>query len=344
MGVQQRHNAVQNEHVRLFHTFTMNGNLRDLPAVPTVEIIDGGGISISATLTAVKATLGTYYVDFFVPIGLETGQYHDRWTFQFAGEDFARTIVKEFQVNPRDSILNFICADQSIAVTDRMANLIHALESDFIYEAQHIPVYWEQAQRTHNHKKFNLAYGNWLKDPRPLLRLNGELINKGWYADYCGNIYFEKELDRSDVVSVQYQFAYFSRAELVSFINEGLRSLNSIPPATNSYRDVTSTPNFWDYGILLMAAVHALRRLVFGLNFQEKRVIFGEPGASGQDEGYKNAQQLFQSLYNDYNTLWLEISKGIKKELPATSYVIAPEFTLPGGRSRWMRLVFSNPV
>jgi hypothetical protein len=132
-------------------------------------------------------------------------------------------------------------------------------------------------------------------------------------------------------------FAYFSHEELAGFLNEGLRAMNSLPPASWSYTSLNMTPSFWDYGILLMAAVHAMRRLVMGLNFQERAIIFGE-----DPDRARAAQSNFQQRYQDYAAMWKDISEGIKKALPATAMVIVPEYTLPGGRSRWYRYLYTN--
>jgi len=336
MSVQQRFNGLQNEHVRLYHSFYRDGSLLTLPSAPSVRIVDTNGVDTLDTITATEETIGTYYVDYFVPLSLSTGQYFDSWTYQFDDGGTDETVTKSFAVHSKDAILNFVGVDGSNDITPVMAQLINDLSNEFIYEAQHIPIHWEQAQRTSNKKISSLTFSNWNKEPRPLLRLNGELLDKGWYADYNGNVVFEQDLESIDTVTVDYKFAYFSDTELAGFIKLGLQAMNSIPPPTSYYTSVQQMPQYWTYGVILMAAIHALRRLVFGLNFQERAIIFGEPGT----DAAKQAQSNFQQLYNDYNTLWMEISKGIKKALPPSSLIIIPEYTLPGGRARWYRYAF----
>jgi hypothetical protein len=319
----------------------MNGSLVNVAAPPTVEMVDSDGVVLLDTVTATLDTLGTYFADYDVPISLPPGQYYDRWKFKWDAAEDEQEFVQTFHVHTRDSIINFIGTSSSLNINARMAELMNDLVNEFIFEAQHIPIHWEQGQRTADNTRFKFAYRNWLKDPRPLLRLNGTLLDDGWYADFNGNVYFEEPLRSSDVVTVDYQFAYFSDIEIAGFIKQGLSALNSMPPATNSYRDVAAAPRFWDYGIILSAAIHALRRLVFGLNFQERAIIFGEPSADGTFSGAQNAQSSIQGLYSDYSELWKDVADGIKKELPQIAVTVQPEYTLPGGRARWFRYAFA---
>jgi hypothetical protein len=335
MAVQDRNSAVQGEVVRLFRTFLFNGNLYQMQDLPTVEIVTEDG-TVLDNLTAATDSLGLYYADWTVPFDLPVGKYHDRWTYSYDTETTNQE-TSYFQVYTSDTWLSFTGSTSSNEMTDKMRTLIRALENDFIYESQHIPLYWEQGMHTADAAKLNFAYGNWRDEPKPIVRKNGRILEDGWLADYKGNVFFQEPPDDTDDIHVTYTFSYFSEEELAGFINEGLRAMNSLPPASWSYRSVNTTPQYWDYGILLMAAVHAMRRLVMGLNFQERSIIFGE-----DPERARAAQSNFQQLYQDYSSLWKEISEGIKKALPATGMVIVPEYTLPGGRSRWYRYLYTT--
>ncbi len=335
MAVQDRNSAVQGEVVRLYRTFVFDGNLRDLPSEPTVEVVKEDGTEL-ATLTAQSESNGLYYADWTVPVDLPVGKYYDRWTYTYDDLEFD-TETSYFQVYTADTFLSFSGSTSSNKMTNRMLNLVRALENDFIYETQHIPLYWEHGMRTADASKLNFAYGNWRDDPKPLVRRNGKLIAEGWVADYNGNLFFQNSPNENDDITVTYTFSYFSKDELAGFINEGLRAMNALPPSSWSYNSVNLTPQYWDYGILLMAAVHAMRRIVMGLNFQERAIIFGE-----DPERSKAAQSNFQQLYQDYSATWKEVAEGIKKALPTIGAVIVPEYTLPGGRSRWYRYLYTT--
>ena len=174
---------------------------------------------------------------------------------------------------------------------------------------------------------FGFSYKNWNHDPSPLVRLGKRLIDDGWHADYDGRIYFDRLLSPEDTVNVTYNFAYFSKLEMVSFLNLGLQMMNGLPPASESYSSLNSCPQIWYGGILLYAAMTALKRLIFGWSFQEKRIIYGSPEAADK------ALQLWQDLYKTYSELFAEFGKNAKtRKLPGMSQVSMPEYSLPGGR------------
>jgi hypothetical protein len=108
----------------------------------------------------------------------------------------------------------------------------------------------------------------------------------------------------------------------------GLYAMNATPPASENYSNINSAPFIWRFGIILYAAIRALQRLVFGLNFQERAIIFAE-----KPELVQNAINNFKQLYSDYNALWLEVKKDVKTlKLPGIGQISVPEYTLPGGR------------
>jgi len=500
MSIQTRTTAIQNEIVRLYARFEQDGQLANPAGQPLVEIIDTDGVTVLATVNATLENTGIFYADWYVPANLPLGDYYDRWTFQQSATSGASELTHIFSVHGLDSYINFITPAISQQISDRAAQLMIELSNDFIYEAMHIPVYWEQGMRiqqentekrikdyyyftldsdryhvekdavyfnngqrftvfdtlvpiqsssssssesegnvsssssssssmdsssssstrssstsstssesichvssssssepvtttttttpyeyqttltcvgtgapessgvlmkvsgegpdniiytgfTTRRSKFsttyNLAYQNWNMEPRPIVRVNNRIVDDGWHADYNGNLYFDSVMAPEDSINVRYNFAYFSDEEILSFLRLGLQMMNSTPPASTTYRDVTTMPFEWNAPVLLYAAITALKRLIFGLNFQEKMVIFAEPqagagGASNADAAGK-AINNFQSLYQDYNNVWVEIRQDAKsKKLPGVAQYVTPEYTLPGGRSRWFRYLYKS--
>lgn len=182
---------------------------------------------------------------------------------------------------------------------------------------------------------YSLAYNNWNRDPRPIARVNNRLVDDGWFVDWNGKVYFDGIMAPEDGVNMAYNFAYFSEEEILAFLGLGLQIMNATPPASIVYNSLNTMPGEWNAPVLLYAAITALKRLVFGLNFQEKMIIFGEPEQARQTIG------TFQQLYQEYNTLWLEIKKNAKtQKLYGMAQISMPEYTLPGGRSRWFRYMF----
>ena len=497
MSIQTRTTALQNEIVRLYCTFEYNGRLSDPASQPLIEILDADGATIIDNLPASKEYTGVYYTDYFVPQNFPLGNYYDRWTFQWSSTSSVKELTQMFSVGSFDSYINFISNGTAQDISSRALQLIKDLSNDFIYEAMHIPVYWEQAMRIQqenqtkrikqyyyftldsnfydvtqsavyfgNGQKFtvfesiyppysssssssesignvstssastssidsssssstssqsissmssesagnvtsssssapeptttttttewtyqqiltcvgtgtpstsgtltkvsgtgpttitytsftsttsrfstiyNLAYQNWNKDPKPKIRLNNRLVDDGWMVDYNGNIYFDGLMAPEDSVNVAYNFAYFGYEELLSFLDLGLKMMNSTPPASIGYSGIDAMPIEWEGPVLMYASITALKRLIFGLNFQEKMVIFGEPDATGNLPGAQRAISSFQTLYQDYNNTWLEIKKDAKtRKLYGMSQIILPEYTLPGGRSRFFRYMYKS--
>jgi len=188
--------------------------------------------------------------------------------------------------------------------------------------------------------KYNFAYQNWNRDPRPIVRVNNRIVDDGWHADYNGNIYFDGLMTPEDSINAAFHFAYFSQEEILSFLNLGLKMMNTVPPASETYSNLTLMPREWDAPVLLYAAITALKRLIFGLNFQEKAIIFGKPDEFARTQ---SAIDNFKALYADYSETWTEVKKDVKtRKLPGIAMYVTPEYTLPGGRSRWFRYLYKS--
>lgn len=338
MVVQDRYSALQNENVRLYHIFQQNGTLVALSAAPTVTILDKDGVTTLDTITATAQSTGMYYVDWFVPVTTVVGRYYDKWTYTFTGDTSSSEVITYFEVHPQDTILNFSSSLVSNKYNNTMEKAIRELQNYLIYEVMHIPVYGEQARRTEDGLRYNFAFKNWNPDPRPLVRVNNKIEDEKWYADYNGNIFFQNAKDNSDVIYADYNFAFFSKDDLAGFVKTGLDAMNAIPPASTTYRDIASAPAEWWHGIMLYASVQALRRLLLGMTLQEVAIIFGDK------EQANSSKDTFKSLYDDYFSLWKEMSAGIKKKLPQIGQISVPEYSLPGGRSRWYRYMFVSQL
>ena len=508
MSIQTRTTALQNEIVRLYCYFNRDGMSMNPIGQPLVEIIDSDGVTVLDTINAALENTGIWYADWYVPKNLPLGEYYDRWTYQWLSTTGAEEQTMIISVHSFDSYINFISRGISTSVSNRASQLMIDLANDFIYEAQHIPIYFEQGHRLqqenqakrvknyyyfvldgtnyaanegdiyfNNNQRFTVfqsltpiyssssssesssstsssssssviitsesssssessgntssstsssssssstsessssststsssssldsssstsyavttttttpytpeniltcvgtgdpsatgtlskisgtgdttltftdvskkgakfstiygfAYKNWQQDPKPLVFLNKHKVDDGWHVDYDGKIYWDSLMAPEDSVNINYQFAYFSKEELLSFLMLGLKAMNSIPPASETYYTLEHTPQVWDYGIILWAAITALKRLIFGWSFQEKRIVYGRP------EEAQAALAVWQDLYKSYQELWIEAAKNVKtRKLPGMLINVTPEYTLPGGRSRWFRYLFKS--
>jgi hypothetical protein len=495
MSIQTRTTALQNEIVRLYCHFTHDGRLCSPGAQPLVEILDTDGVTVMDTVPAQEENEGVWYVDWYVPSNLPLGHYYDRWTYQFGSMSSVEEQTMIFDVYSLESYINFLSKGKATDVSDRANQMLIDLSNDFIYEAQHIPLYFEQGMRIqqdnqrkrtksyyyfvvnegqlayegdkymnngqsftvfeslpysnysssssdvtsssssfdssssssvdssssesssseeessstssesdlgetsssttsssstseelitttttpYSHKivlicvgtgdpiesgvltlvngdgdpqinyteftkkestfstVYGFAYENWNQSPRPVVRVNNRIVDDGWHADYMGKIYFDSLMAPEDSISAAYNFSYFSKEELLSFLQFGLKMMNGLPPASDAYSTLEQAPSIWDAGILLYSAILALKRLIFGLSWQEKRIIYGRP------EDAQNAAQLYQDLYKSYQETWVEFGKNVKtRKLPGIAMYVTPEYTLPGGRSRWFRYLYKS--
>ena len=193
-----------------------------------------------------------------------------------------------------------------------------------------------EKKRTKFSTIYSFAYRNWVRDWKPIVRLNNRIVEDGWYADYDGKIYFDRLMTPEDIVEVTYKFSCLSLEHLLGFLQFGLTMMNSVPPASTTYSSLDFIPVSWEGPVLLAAASQALKRLVFGTNYQEKRAIFGEEYAS-------EAIQTFKSLYEEYSKTWDEAKKNAKtSKLPGIAQYVTPEYSLPGGRSRFFRYLYKG--
>jgi hypothetical protein len=147
MSVQTRTTALQNEIVRLYCNFERDGRLSNPAAQPLVEILDTDGATILDTVNAQMEYSGVWYADWYVPANLPVANYYDRWTWQWSATSGVSEIVQTFNVYTIDSYVNFISPGINYAISDRVFQMMKDLANEFIYEAQHIPIYWEQAMR-----------------------------------------------------------------------------------------------------------------------------------------------------------------------------------------------------
>ena len=148
MSIQTRTTGLQNEVVRLYCTFIKDGLLMNPIGQPYVEILDSDGVTILGTAVAIMENQGVLYADWYVPANLPLGNYYDRWMFQWDNNSNSQELVMTFSVRSLDSYVNFISSGITVKTSSRCNQLMEDLSNNFIYEAQHNPVYFEQGMRT----------------------------------------------------------------------------------------------------------------------------------------------------------------------------------------------------
>ena len=93
------------------------------------------------------------------------------------------------------------------------------------------------------------------------------------------------------------------------------------------------------FGVIMQgAAALAIQKLLMCWSIQQVRKIFGDKDAAA-------VQANWQSLKQNYEEQFKELRAQAKiSRYPTPAAVVAPEYTLPGGRSRWFRYLFSSSL
>jgi len=120
-----------------------------------------------------------------------------------------------------------------------------------------------------------------------------------------------------------------------------LNELNNVPPGTS--KNLGSAPALWYPAILYGAAKNVYRRLIHDLSYQQPKLVYGYSGNADGSGTWKDAVDNFRFLKENYEKDFAETSKNAKRNVwPAIGVVVASEFTMPGGRSRWFRYMFKG--
>lgn len=202
--------------------------------------------------------------------------------------------------------------------------------------SQNIPVYYEQAKPSRDKKTFNFTFKNWNQSPGVRIYRNGNLVNSGATVDYFeGKVIFDNALLPQEEVHADYNFRWFSDEDLVRYLLNAILILNTYTP--HSAYDMVDLPNRYIPAVLYGAAKDALRQLMMCLNFQQPAQVFG--GTENAQKAFSNFEALKQNYEKDWEKLLEQKKFG---PYPRTRMVVTPEFTLPGGRSRWFRYLFKG--
>ena len=375
--IKSRHNALREEFVRLYCVFEQDGQLADPTEQPIVNIVQNEHYSESSSSSsespssassvtiessssrtevsssstehvsgeaagygwfyAQKENTGIWYVDWFVPEDAELGFYYDIWTWRWSADADVQNLTLRITVGAADEFLNFQSNNLALKMSNKGVDMIKALKTNLVYDVANIPIYDELAHVISD-TELSFGFGNWVDTFKPILRNSIRNIGTGWTNDMNGRISLSTAMDPEDQFYASYHFSYFSDQEYFSFLNEGLYAMNAVPPATEAYSRIASMPFVWRYPVALYGAIQALRRLIMATTMQEKQLIWGEAPQRAAE-----AYERYNGLLSEYLEIWKEVKSDAKsKKLPGMAIYVQPEYTLPGGRSRWFRYLYKN--
>jgi len=273
-----------------------------------------------------------------VPFQITQGFYVFSWKIGNTQDIGTYNVNWEYVVNSetKHEYQSIVVVEKVEAPTFYMSRVLafRAALEYHIMCAQNIPVYSEQSKPSRDKRKFEFSFPRWNQSAGVKIYRNQELVNEGMEVNYFkGNITFDDTLLEQDVVNADYNFKWFSDDDLNRFLGNAVQSVNLFPPVSGYYLE--DIPDRFIPIVLYGGAKDALRQLMMCLQFQQPAQIFG-----GVDESQK-AFSNFQSLKEDYEKDWEKLLE-VKKygPYPRLQMNVVPEYTLPGGRSRWFRYLF----
>jgi len=325
------------EHIGNFSQATANNlflKLTDIDGVAksaedvkiTISKDDAYGDPVIDMATASAVQQGYYFYDWEIAPDATVGSYTIIWTYTLDGEEQSTL----------QSVIVSKAPELESPYWGPVNDLRIALEFH-IRPAMNIPVYFEQAKPSRDKKTYRFGFPRWNQSAGVRVYRNQEIVDSGVTVNYFkGEVTFESPLSTYDVVNCDYNFRWFEDSQLYRFLQSGVQRYNSFPAV--SYYGLHALPERAITPVIYAAVTDALREMLMSLQFQEPQMVFGSP---------ERAQNVFSNLDN-LKKNYEESLKGLldaKKNGPYTGLtkaIVVPEYTLPGGRSRWFRYLFTG--
>lgn len=290
-------------------------------------ITDFNNSEVETITSGDKLELGMYVLTWNIGNSITPGKY--TITLTYTVETSSGPVDRTFTEN-------FVVSETGAGVLTYRSAASRAFLETLILEAQHIPVFHEPARLNNARTIAELTFPRWNQKAGVKILINNEFKESGFSIDYDnGKVIFNNPLSSYDYVLVSYNFRWFTDEELDQFVEQGIQMFNLWPP--QSVYNIVSIPDrFLGVGVY-WAAVLAIRRLLFGLNYQQPVKIYGS---------IERAQQVQSNLtelkkeYEDWVKMMLEVKK--YGPYPSTRTVTTPIYTLPGSRSRFFRYLFKT--
>ncbi len=313
-----------------FFTFSdINGDLFD-PSDIDITILDTAGLTVETGEAADRVEKGKYAFGWEIPDDQTPGLYDLRVDYvldQIGGsstEFFTET---------------FVVGEADIVVVEPIIIAFRSFIESLIGYTQRIPVFHEIGRLNSDRTKAIYSFPRWNQPAKVRVFINGELKTTGFDVNYLkGEIIFDNALTTVDEVTTSYNFRWFTDAEIDSFAAEAVEFFNQFPP--QSVYSLTDLPARNGVTVAHQAAVFCLRRLIMDLHFQEPAKVFG--GMERADKLIGSLDTLKKNMEEDLSTLYEQ--KKYQPYAGLTKTVTVPEFTLPGGRSRWFRYLFKGAM
>jgi len=297
------------------------------PSAISVEVTDSLDASVTSG-TPEKIVEGFYIFDWDIDSAQDAGEYTTTWTYTVDGVE-------------TDAVQSVIVAATGdlgggSLYSDRLSGFRASVDLH-LQCAQSIPVYDEQGLICDDEQTVRFTFPRWNQNSYTRIYLNQKPVTSGITVNYFkGEIIFDRVLTEYDTVTASYNFRWFSDDQIDRFMSNALHTINLYPPSS-SY-NLGTLPHRFIPIIMYGASKDALRELLLCLQFQQPQEVFG--GGDAAQKAFSNLETLKKNFEGDYNTL-LE-QKKLGPYMGLTKTTVTPEFTLPGGRSRWFRYLMGG--
>lgn len=308
----------------------LQGSAVDPESISVAIYSDDNPSTAVSSGTPEKIIQGFYIYDWQIDSDEDVGPYTATWTYEIDGTEY--TVTQGILV---------IADEDNAVVPSPYSERIAAIRASLDYhlgKVQSIPVYGEQGNICDDNRTVKFTFPRWNQNHQTRIYRNGKVVTSGITINYFkGEVVFDEPLhEKFDTVNADYNFRWFSDEELDRFLSNGIHLWNAHPPHRN--RTLTTLEEKYIPAVLYGAAIDALRRIILDLQIQEPKEVFGGP------EMAEKAANAFETLKKNYEGTWKMLieakAKGPYKGL--TRIISVPEYTLPGGRSRWFRYMLGG--
>lgn len=258
----------------------------------------------------------------------EIGEYNVDWEYTVDGDTYYeyQTVVVTTGTGT---------ANAPILYNERLIAMREQLEK-YLEAVQQIPVYFEQAKPSRDRRIFEFSFPRWNQSSRVKIYRNQQIINTGFEINYFkGTVTFDSPQLPQDIINADYDFRWFSDDDIDVFLNNAVQEFNMFPPYSGY--NLLNISNPYVPAVIYGAARNALRTILLGIQNQEKAMVFG--GGEASQQVFSNLDSLKQNFEKDWDKLTDNKKYG---RYPKIAMNVVPEYTLPGGRSRWFRYLFKG--
>jgi hypothetical protein len=200
----------------------------------------------------------------------------------------------------------------------RSDRIINVYADTILHDFRQVKVWDEQVRRTAvNDYLLCSAYQNWNPSffPEVVDGQNERVPQGDLFFDYTNGLMRVDSDDGAETYYVTYVFDLFPPQDLKNFLDLTLQELNvagaDVGGHITTYKDVDSTPQYWDAPLTFGVVSKAFRRIATDSVFWKNFLIWVEGN---------NGASLARESSEYYQNLFLEISKSIKK----VHYIAAP--------------------